>query len=134
MDQTELLPPSDDPYEALRIVVMRLGGPKKVGQLLRPELTLEQGSIWINNCLNRDRPEKLDIDQIDLLIGLGRKKGCHAVMQCFGIRHFYSINPIEPEDERARLQRQVLEIGGELKDLLTRLDHVNQQAPLKAVK
>lgn len=131
MEQAELIPPSDDPYEALRVIVMRLGGPKKVGKMLWPEKTIEAAAIHLNNCLNRDRQEKLDLDQIDLLVAKGREIGCHAFMECMGMRHAYRVEPIEPENERARLQREFIEAAKHMETLAERITRL--EPAIKAV-
>lgn len=129
MEQSELFPPADDLYEALRVLVMRLGGPKKIGLKLRPELSLEHAAIWMNNCLNRDRSEKLDLDQIDLLIGLGRKAGIHIVPETLAARHNYRIEAIDPETERARIQREFTNAAERLQGLLERMEKLNGAGP-----
>ncbi|MBV5337558.1 MAG: hypothetical protein J0653_06325, partial [Deltaproteobacteria bacterium] len=64
--------------DALRDVVQALGGTKKVGQMIRPEKTVEDAQRWINDCLNTDRREKFDPEQVFWLLKEGRKIGCHA--------------------------------------------------------
>ncbi len=136
MEQAELLVPTDDPYEALRIIIMRLGGAKRVAKRLRPELSLDAAAIWLDNCLNRDRREKFDIDQIDLLVGWGRAIGCHAWMDCLAQRHNYHVTPVEPEDERARLYRQFIESQKALAHTLEQLERLGpiEPAPSRSVK
>ncbi len=122
--QTDLFETPDDSYEAMRILIMRLGGPKKMGKKLWPEKPMEAAAILLNNCLNRERPEKLDLDQIDFLIGEGRKVGCHIVMQCFAVRHAYRVTAIELEDERIRLQREFIETGRRMEALISQLNEL----------
>lgn len=45
----------EDIFEALRVDVMALGGAKKVGCLLWPELSADKAGEMLNNCLNRTR-------------------------------------------------------------------------------
>lgn len=131
--QTELFETPDDPHEALRILIMRLGGVKRVAHRLWPDKPMEQAAILLNNCLNHDRPEKLDLNQIDWLIGEGRKAGCHIVMQCFGLRHAYHIDPIEPEEQRQRLQIEFIAATRHLEKMLIEFERLNTPG-LKAVK
>ena len=131
--QTELFETPDDPHEALRVLIMRLGGVKRVAHRLWPDKPMEQAAILLNNCLNHDRPEKLDLNQIDWLIGEGRQVDCHIVMQCFGLRHGYHIDPIEPEDERRRIQLEFIEAARKLEGMLIQIERLNTPG-LKAVK
>ena len=120
-----MFPPEDDLYEAARSLVMRLGVAKRVGLKLRPELSMEQARTWLDNCLNRDRQEKLDMDQIDFLIGLGRKAGIHTIPETIARRHLYRIEPIDPESERARIQREFTNAAERLQELLERMEKLN---------
>ena len=131
--QTELFETPDDPHEALRVLIMRLGGVKRVAHRLWPDKPMEQAAILLNNCLNHDRPEKLDLNQIDWLIGEGRKVDCHIVMQCFGLRHGYHIDPIEPADERRRIQLEFIEAARKLEGMLIQIERLNTPG-LKTVK
>ena len=131
--QTELFETPDDPYEALRILIMRLGGVKRVAHRLWPDKPMEQAAILLNNCLNHERPEKLDLNQIDWLIGEGRKAGCHIVMQCLGLRHSYHIDPIEPEEEMRRVQIEILGAVRDLEKKLISFERLTTPG-LKAVK
>ena len=131
--QTELFETPDDPHEALRVLIMRLGGVKRVAHRLWPDKPMEHAAILLNNCLNHDRPEKLDLNQLDWLIGEGRKAGCHIVMQCFGLRHGYHIDPIEPEEEMRRVQLEILDGIKALEKKLVSFERLNTPG-LKAVK
>lgn len=65
--------------DAIRDVVRALGGAKKVGGLLWPER--ESGAQdLLNACLNKERREKLSIDQLLLLIKLGKEKNVHSII------------------------------------------------------
>jgi len=131
--QTELFETPDDPHEALRILIMRLGGVKRVAHRLWPEKPIEHAGILLNNCLNHERPEKLDLQQIDWLIGEGRRINCHVMMQCFGQRHSYHIDPIQPEDELRRVQIEILGAVRDLEKKLITFERLNTPG-LKAVK
>jgi hypothetical protein len=67
--------------DALREVVQALGGTKKVGEMLRPEKLVVEASRWVADCLNSDRREKFNPDQVLYLMREGRKAGCHAAMR-----------------------------------------------------
>lgn len=113
----------DDIYEAIRTVVMALGGTKKAGALLWPDKPVDQAGVLISNCLNRARPEKLDPEQLIFLAKQGRAVGCHALPAFINAEAGYAPpQPIEPEDERQRVQREFVQGMADMKQLLARLE------------
>lgn len=115
----------EDVYEAIRTTVMALGGSKKVGAALKPDLPADKAGEWLANCLNRTRPEKLDPEQLLFLSREGRRVGCHAIAVFINADGGYAApQPVEPEDERALLQRQfvqAVEISKRIADRLEQL-------------
>lgn len=96
--------------DALDAIVKAMGGAKSVGCRLWPEKTPQAAHTLLLSCLNEIRPEKLSPEQVLWLLAEGRKVGCHAGMNYLARETGYSDpQPIEPEDERARLQREFIE-------------------------
>lgn len=95
--------------DALREVVQALGGFKKVGTAMRPEKGADEAGRWLADCLNADRREHFDPDQLLWLLREGRTAGIHSAAN-FLMRDsgYADPTPIEPEDERARLQREFI--------------------------
>lgn len=111
--------------DALREVVRACGGSKPVGARLWPEKAPDAAARLLQDCLNDARPEKLSPDQVLLLARMGRERGCHAVMAFMAAECGYAPpQPIEPEDERAALQREYIEATKVLAVLATRLDRL----------
>lgn len=99
----------DSVDDALREVVQALGGNKSAGAKLRPELTADDAGKWISDCLNADRAQKLHPAHIVWLLREGRRIGCHAAANFLMRESGYADpQPIEPEDERARLEREFI--------------------------
>lgn len=99
----------EDIFEAIRTAVMSLGGMKKAGAMLWPDKPADKAGELMANCLNRTRPEKLDPEQVMLLARESRKLNCHAIAHYFNASTGYAEPiPVEPEDERARLQREYI--------------------------
>lgn len=65
----------EDLYDALKGAVTALGGAKKVGPRLRPEARDARG--WLLNCLNRDHEQKLDPEQVALILRWAGEAGYH---------------------------------------------------------
>ena len=108
--------------DALKAVVQALGGAKPVGSKLWPEKTPDAAARQLNDCLNEARPEKLSPEQVLWLLAAGRKVGCHAAMNYLAREAGYSDPmPVEPEDERARLQREFIEAQKAMQALAGRM-------------
>lgn len=102
-----------DIYDALGDIVRALGGPKNVGEQLRPDKPMDESARWVKDCLNRDRREKFDPDQILWLLKRGREANCHAAINYICEECSYSVPaPIEPEAELARLLREYIALEG----------------------
>lgn len=112
--------------DALREVVRACGGSKPVGARLWPEKAPDAAARLLQDCLNDARPEKLSPDQVLLLARMGRERGCHAVLAFMAAECGYAPpQPVEPEDERAALQREYIEAVKVLAVLSTRLDRID---------
>lgn len=64
-----------DTYDALWGAVKALGGAKKVGPRLRPES--RDADQWLRNCLNREHAQKLDPEQVVLILRWACEAGYH---------------------------------------------------------
>lgn len=104
MEQIALI--HEDIYEALRTCVAASGGPKRVAAVLWPEMPADKAANRLADALNVTRREILNPEQVVLLMRLGRQAGCHAGMTYLAAECGYEAKPIEPEDERARLERE----------------------------
>jgi len=111
--------------EALKDVVKAAGGAKSVGCKLWPEKTPDAAHRTLLDCLNDNRAEKFSPEQVLLLLKIGREVGCHAAINYVARETGYSDpRPIEPEDERARLQREFVEAQKAMSKLAERMERV----------
>lgn len=102
-----------DIYDALGDLVRALGGPKAVGLALKPEKAGDEAAVWVKDCLNRNRREKFDPEQILWLLKKGREAGRHEPISWICVQSGYSEpEPKEPETELARLLREYIDIEG----------------------
>lgn len=111
--------------DALRTCVSALGGPKKAGSLLRPELPVDQAGRWLSDCLNDARRDHLSLEHLLMLLVEARRVGCHAGM-AFICEHvgYADPQPVEPEDEAAALQREFLAGLAQQRRMLERLEQL----------
>lgn len=116
----------EDMQEALREIVRALGGSKAVGPMLWPEKTPDSAAQLLANCLNANRPERLTPEQVFFLFAKARQIGFHAAKRWFDEATGYVPGePMEPEDERAKLQRMTISAVQELALLTARLEKLN---------
>jgi hypothetical protein len=126
----------DSRNDALRECVAALGGAKRVGLMMRPELAADQASQWVRDRLNPDRRELFAPDQVVWILREARQVGCHA-----GINHiarecgYADPQPIDPVDERASLQRAFVDSVAQQKKILERMERLEsqQQRPIARV-
>jgi len=121
----------DDIYDAIRDVVTAAGGPKTVGAMLWPDKSVAMAHTSMLNALDRNRPEKLSPTQLVMLLKIGRKANCHFAMQYLNIECGYvAPQPIEPEDELAKLQREYIEAVKLIASITPKIEQV--QTKLRA--
>ena len=112
----------EDYYEAIRATVQALGGFKRIGSELKPDLPVEAAGRWLADCCNPEKREKLAPTELAYIRRRARKAGVH-VLAAYEMREagYAEPQPIEPEDERAALQRQFIQATAELNGMLARL-------------
>lgn len=97
----------DTAEDALRAAVERMGGPKRVASRLWPARTITDAARLLNHCLDPERPEKLALGEVVLLLQWAREAGCHVGMQYLAETCGYEPPaPKDPETEAAKLQRE----------------------------
>jgi hypothetical protein len=108
--------------DAAREVIGVCGGPKVVGSALWPAKSPDAARTRLLDCLNHERAEKLSPDEIILLAKMGRERACHAIVSFLMQELGYAPPvPIDPEDEKAELQRQFHEDVERLHHLAARI-------------
>lgn len=96
----------DSINDALIECVRALGGTKKVGPILWPEKSVDAAARQLADCLNPERPAHLTPEQMTLLFMMARKANYHGAKRWFDEATGYVPGePMEPEDERAKLMR-----------------------------
>lgn len=117
----------EDVYEALRTDIMAAGGMKKVGHALRPKLSVNAAGEWLSSTLNRSRAEKLDPEDVLFIKAMARAAGSLAAV-AYDSSHLNLTmpTPIEPEDERAQLQREFNKSVSDLGQLAARIERLSK--------
>lgn len=96
-----------DVNDALKAVVVALGGPKRVGGLMRPELPAESAKDWVKHCLLPDRREKFSPEQVLWLLREARKVGFHAGMDFVASDTGYKAEPVDVQTQVQDLEATI---------------------------
>lgn len=124
----------EDIYDALRDLVRALGGFKKVGPMLFPGKNGNADS-YLKDCLNPDRRETLDPNELLLLLKWGKEIGCHSAMHYLcDLGGYQRAAPVNPPDEHAELQRAYIESVKFQKQLAERMEALHQDMPASLLK
>ncbi|MDP4300363.1 hypothetical protein [Leptothrix discophora] len=117
------MPMPESLNDALVEAVKAVGGSKAAGLALWPAKGMEAAQRHLLACLNPDRPEKLSPDEALHIERLARQRGCHVVAQYRAAELGYAPPvPIDPEDERAQLQREYVEAAREMSRMAQRIE------------
>ena len=111
-----------DTPEAALWSVAEVVGPKDIGSELWPEKPVDEAAKLLARCCDPDRSEKLSASQILLILKRGRQRGCHVAISFFNTEAGYTEpQPVEPEDERAKLQREFIEAQRQMEHLVKQM-------------
>jgi hypothetical protein len=100
----------EDLHDALRHCVQAMGGMKRVGATMRPELPADQAGRWLADALKADRRETLSLQHLLMLLQMARQAGVHTGMAFLSREAGYAEPvPVEPDDQVAELQRQFID-------------------------
>ena len=95
--------------KALRLVVHRAGGAKRVAAVLWPKIKLVTAHQRVLGCLDLRRREHFSPEELIFLMRIGKEVADHSAMESFATLSGYSKPyPIATEDERVDLQRRYL--------------------------
>jgi hypothetical protein len=112
--------------DALRSCVDASGGFKRVGAQLWPSLPVDQAGRRLAQSLDLDRPEKLSLSELLLVIKLGRDAGCHVAMSFITQATGYETPaPTDPQNEKEKLQREFVRSVALVSQLAKRLEKLD---------
>jgi hypothetical protein len=115
----------DSIFDALGTAVQAAGGVKRVAAALWPTLATEAACARLRGALNPEHAQKLCPLELVAIGRLARVAGDSSVMRYLAAEWgFAEPQPIEPEDQRAQLQREFVESVRKLEQIRTRLERV----------
>jgi len=112
--------------DALQAAVTALGGYKKVGPMLRPELAIDQAANWLRDCLNAARREKLAPEQVMLILRKAREAGYHAAMNFVAFDTGYKATPVDPTSQVEQLQERFCDSVQTLSAMAAKLERMQR--------
>lgn len=118
--------------DALDAVINACGGRKKFACEMWPEKPARDAHNLIDACLNTERRERFTPQQVLFILRRGREVGFHAAAVALFRDVGYHLEPLEPEDEKAALQRAFVESVNMQRRLVERMEHLTQR-PIVAV-
>lgn len=115
-------------YDALKAAVAALGGAKAVGIKLWPEKSVDDARRLLLDCLNPDRNERLNPEQLVLLLRLARDAEFHSAIAYIAVECGYQAPaPIDPKDEEARAVSAITEATQTMQRALATLDRLQHK-------
>lgn len=108
--------------DAILEAINAIGGKKAVGAKLKPDRDPTDAGKWLSDCLNPLRNERLTPDQLAYIRKHARMVGCH-ILAAYELQEagYAAPQPVEPECERAALQRTFIESVRTQQHMLERL-------------
>lgn len=109
--------------EAIDEVAKACGGRKQFAAEMWPSRPVREAHNRFDACLNPERAEKFDPVDLLYIMRRGRKVGCHSLIWFMARDAGYTDPlPVEPEDERAKLQREYIEATRTMQRLASRME------------
>lgn len=121
-------------YDALKGIVAALGGAKTVGARLWPAKSVDDARKLLLDCLNPDRPEKLDAEQLVMLFRLAREADFHVAKHWLDAETGYQPSlPADPGDEQAKQVAAIENAAQQLQRAMAMLEKIRDRKPLQRV-
>lgn len=125
----------EDWRDALRHLVKAIGGVETVGANLFPNKTRKAAGTWLSDCLNPERPAKLDLEDIEALLHLGRERGVHCGIHIL-CDHVGYTRPQQaaPKSPKTLLLEKQAALAAQAAHVQREIDRLDAAAALKAVR
>lgn len=121
-------------YDALKAIVGQLGGPKTVGVVLWPAKSVDDARKHLLDCLNPERNEKLDPEQVVMLFRLAREADFHLAKHWLDTETGYQPSlPANPADEEAKQIAVIDHAAQQIQRAMAMLERVRSAKPLQRI-
>lgn len=92
-------------YDAIGCAVQVAGGTKRVASKLWPALGQSSAEARLRCSLNPEHAQKLDPEELSMVIGLAMDAGNFSVMEFLARKHGFEIKPLSPVEAKKRARR-----------------------------
>lgn len=114
--QTQLF--YEDAYDVLKAAVQAAGGTKAIAGRLWPHKPIAEAQRELLDALNRDRPRKLDPEEVIAVLKFAREAGFHGAKHWLdGELGYQPTAPTDPKIERDRLADELARAADNFKAL-----------------
>lgn len=126
----------EDVYDVLRAAIQAAGGTKTVAGKLWPHKPINEAQRELLDALNRERPRKLDAEEIIAVLRMAGEAGFHAakhwIDHAIGYQPTQPLDPIVERDRLAEALERAAQTFEALKQQATNL--LERDKRLKAVR
>jgi len=123
----------EDYNEAIRATVVAIGGFKRVGATLKPELPADQAGRWLSDCCNPDRRDVLPPEQLGLIRRMAREANVH-VLAAFEARDagYSDPQPLDFDKAATDLEMEFVGAVDRLEAMTNRISELRARARKRA--
>lgn len=125
----------EDVFDVARAMVQAAGGAKVVAGKLWPNTPIAEAQRELLDCLNRERPRKLCIEEFLAVMRMAREAGFHQGKHWIDQDTGYQPTPpSDPKVERERVAEALDRAAEHFMALTQQVRTLNEREKLKAVK
>lgn len=125
----------EDVFEVIKAAVQATGGAKAVAKILWPHMPVIEAQRKLLDCLNRDRPEKLCIEEFMAVLRMAHDAGFHQAKHWIDDQLGYQQTPPQdPKIERDRLADELARAADHFKSLERAVERLNNGTKITAVR
>lgn len=124
----------EDVFDVARAAVQAAGGAKAVAAQLWPTKPIAEAHRELLDCLNRERPRKLCIEEFIAVLRMAREAGFHQAKHWIDQELGYQPTPpTDPKIERDRLAEELARAADQFRNLQRSVERLMEPS-IKAVK
>lgn len=125
----------EDVFDVARAMVQAVGGAKVVASRLWPNTPISEATRELLDCLNRERPRKLCIEEFLAVVRMAREAGFHQGKHWIDADTGYQPTPpSDPKIERDRLADELARMTDACKNMQRAAEKLLNEPSLKAVR
>lgn len=125
----------EDVFDVVKAAVQHAGGAKVVAPKLWPTKPVLQAQKELLDCLNRESPRKLCIEELMTVLKLAKEAGFHQAKHWIDEALGYeSTPPKNPKVERDRLAEEMARAADNFKNLQRAFERLAEDTPARSDK